>query len=118
MSAGRRFRLALAPLLRAGNAARVSRLASIALAIGAKPVSAVVRMRALVHMMLRARQAAWASTMLRRERACNPSQLRERFVDRVARSIARVNGPGGSETMKHMAALAPSPAVLLHKRAT
>src|SRR5262245_52300575 len=59
MSAGRRFRLALAPLLRAGNAARVSRLASIALAIGAKPVSAVVRMRALVHMMLRARQAAW-----------------------------------------------------------
>jgi len=38
MSAGRRFHLALAPLLRAGNAARVSRLASIALAIGAKPV--------------------------------------------------------------------------------
>jgi hypothetical protein len=65
MSAGRRFHLALAPLLRAGNAARVSRLASIALAIGAKPVSAVVRMRALVHMMLRARQAAWASSALR-----------------------------------------------------
>src|SRR5262245_36304401 len=110
MSAGRRFHLALAPLLRAGNAARVSRCLDRS-RDRSRAGSAVVRMRALVHMMLRARQAAWASTMLRRERACNPSLLRERFVDRVARSIARVHGPGDSETVNRMAALAPSSAV-------